>query len=146
MKKVVIFVSVLIAVLLVSCQSTQTLDPDLPISIEIINMPEEYYGFHTVTFLFSSAPGADNTGAPQFVQLLDTSIYSGLLEYSNGDVLRIKNIQRNTFYTICLVYLYSGDPNVSKWSKKFQVKSDVIRLNYETDFVSTSAEAIRLFL
>jgi hypothetical protein len=140
-KSLDVFFVIYIVFVLTSCQTMEPLDPDLTIALEINNIPDINIGWSGL----AAVHVAEESGSiedPQLGIRVDANIYSGLLKYKSGTEFKVKDVRKNKRYMVIFIMLQEGQPTVTMYSKQFVIKSETIRLDFNSDLFSDPKEAL----
>jgi hypothetical protein len=141
----VTLLTISMVIIAMSCVTVEPLDPELPMSIEIINIPEENIGWYSITSVYIALEQSSEDN-PRLNQTIMPNVLSGILKYKNGTEFKVKNIQKHKRYLVILVMVQEGQASVTKYSGQFLIKSGTIFLDYNKDFYDTAIEAIRRYV
>jgi len=132
-------------VLSISCQTADPLDPDHPISIEITNVPGANTGWAGLAGVhLAGEPGSLED--PMLGMTVLSNNYAGVLTYNyTGLDFTFKDVRRSARYMVIFVMTNDGE-TVTRYSKQFTIKSDVIKLDFNSDFFDNPGQALRSFL
>jgi hypothetical protein len=104
------------------------------ITLEISNIPPEFDGKHC---LVAAAEGQN--AYPRVERGITGTVFSGEFTYRDGAPWKTADAEKNTRYTFILI-INSGA--VAKFSRRFLIESNTVRLDYHLDFFDTPEEAL----
>lgn len=117
---------------------------DKTIALEILNMPEEFAGW-----ICLAGPAGSRDNSPRVWHKLIGNIFSGEFKYSkDGRPWKTSEIERNVRQQIILIIRDDAENGriITKYSRKFLIESDVIRLDYQADFFDSAMESLQHYL
>ncbi|MDR1389946.1 MAG: DUF1266 domain-containing protein [Treponema sp.] len=135
MKRMVSFVITFLSITLnLVAESVNT-----PVTVEIINIPQKY---NNNVCIAGIAGQGDNS--PQVHHRLSGDIFSGEFKYQDESLWKIDEAERNARYQIILIIndLGGNDGMIKKFSRKCLIESDIIKLDYTTDFFDSVTESV----
>jgi hypothetical protein len=139
MKKIIVlFLAVL---LILSCQTTELLDPDTNIAIEVTNIPDQYYGCRGYAHVYFER----TLNSPQLEMEINSDTFAGILKYKNGTEWKIGDRRRNMRYAIFFIIVKQDESTITRFSRQYLIRSATILLDYNNDFYDSADEAIRNF-
>ncbi|MDR2747470.1 MAG: DUF1266 domain-containing protein [Treponema sp.] len=145
MKKIVLFVITFWSMTLTLIAE----NINIPIAVEIINIPQEYNNKICIAGI-----AGQNNGTPRVHHRIFGDIFAGELKYKDGRLWKIDDAERNIRYQIILVINNSEENSseennseengrmITKYSRRFLIESDVIKLDYNTDFFDSAMESL----
>jgi hypothetical protein len=108
---------------------------NIPIAVEINNIPMEFNDEICIA-------GITGRDTPQVWHKLSGDTFAGEFKYSDGRLWKISETERNIRYQVILVI----DDSVTKFSRMFLIDSDVIKLDYNTDFFESATESLTQYM
>jgi hypothetical protein len=111
----------------------------IPIAVEIISIPQEYNN----KICIAAIAGQNNDG-PRVQHRIFGDVFAGEFKYRDGRLWEIGDAERNVRHQIILVINDSeeNDRMITKFSRRFLIESDVVKLDYNTDFFDSAMESL----
>jgi hypothetical protein len=123
------------------CQGITAQDQDNPVTIEITNIPDRYFGMTGVAAISTINRGARINA--MIVQNVNSNNFIGTLKYENGTELKESELTRGTRYTVILIFMKAGATDTYFYSKAVTIRSGAIKLNFRSDFYTDPSQIPR---